>query len=58
MTTALLTYTTSWDTTKTTTRMGKTIEQIWIGKTSWTPRAYELALQIWTRSAHNHTGQR
>lgn len=33
---------------KATTRMGKMIEQIWIRKTSWTPRADKLACEIWT----------
>ena len=36
------------DTEKTTTCTDKTIEYVWIRKTSWTPRAINLDLQIWT----------
>ena len=38
--------------------MGKTIEQIWIGKTSRFHRDIKLVSEIWTQSADHHTGPR
>jgi hypothetical protein len=38
--------------------MGKTIEQIRIGKTSSVLRAIKLYVQIWTQFADHHPGPR
>ncbi len=39
-------------------QLGQMIEKIWVGKTTTLHGADELAVVIWTRSAHLHTGPR
>jgi hypothetical protein len=43
---------------KATTRLSKTIEQIWIRKTSLGLRVLQLANEIWICFADRHTSQR